>query len=192
MTSNASASPNKAVLALMFLGLLGMFAWSFVYRAANPSLIAAVTSGQDSDHGGPGEGGPMGAVMQAMQRLQANPEDLGALEAAGEAFAEAEMWDKALSVLEKAHAKDPNEPHVLNLLGVALFRLERPAESAQKFEMLLKLDPTNNHAQFNLGAVYKFGLSDMAKARPYFEAVIANPKTDPQTREQAKQELAGP
>lgn len=191
MTSNAYASPNKAVLALMFLGLLGMFAWSFVYRAANPSLIAAVTSSQDSEHGGPGEGGPMGAVMAAMQRLQANPEDVGAMEEAAEAFAAAEMWDKAIAVLEKAHAKDPNEPHILNLLGVTLFRLERPAESAAKFEMLLKLDPTNNHAQFNLGAVYKYGLNDMAKARQYFEAVIANPKTDPQTKEQAKQEMSG-
>ena len=42
MTNSASPLASKAVLAVMFAALLGMFAWSFAYRAANPSLVATV------------------------------------------------------------------------------------------------------------------------------------------------------
>ena len=190
MTSRAADHrPNKALLALMLLCLTGMLVWSFVYRAANPSLVASVESRGGAPQG-MAEGGPMQAVMAAMSRLQANPDSVEAMEEAAEAFATAEMWDKALAILEKAEAKAPDEKHILNLHGVTLFRLERPADAARKFERLLALEPGNFHAQFNLAAVLKYGLEDMAKARPLFEAVIANPTADPQTKEQARQELA--
>jgi Tfp pilus assembly protein PilF len=183
------------VLVMMFAAVAAMFAWSFMYRAENPSLIAAIETRGQAPAGMPGSmpgGGAMSAVMAAMAKLQANPEDIGAMEEAAEAFAEAEMWDKTLSILEKASAKAPDEVHILNLYGVTLFRLERPAEAAKKFERLLELDATNFHAQFNLGAVYKHGLQDAAKAKKYFEAVLANPKADPQTKEQARQEMESP
>lgn len=191
MTSITQPQANKAVLGIMFVAIAAMFLWSFAYRVDNPSLLSSVESrgGAPGGEGMPG-GSAMNQVMTAMSRLQANPDDLGAMEEAAEAFAAAEMWDKALAILEKASAKDPNEPHILNLHGVALFRLERPSEAATKFERMLELDPGNFHAQFNLGAVYKHGLQDAAKAKPYFEAVAANPKADAQTKEQARQELS--
>jgi Tfp pilus assembly protein PilF len=195
MISQTPYRVNKAVLVMMFAAVVAMFAWSFLYRAENPSLIAAVETRGQAPAGMPGSmpgGGAMNAVMAAMAKLQANPEDVGAMEEAAEAFAEAEMWDKTLSILEKASVKAPDEVHILNLYGVTLFRLERPAEAAKKFERLLELDAGNVHAQFNLGAVYKHGLQDAAKAKKYFEAVLANPKTDPQTKEQARQEMESP
>ncbi|GFK94270.1 hypothetical protein NNJEOMEG_02112 [Fundidesulfovibrio magnetotacticus] len=187
-TSAAGAfRPNKPLLGLMLLCLAGMFVWSFVYRAEHPALVASVEMRGGDPHGG--EGDPMQAVMAAMSRLQANPEDVDAMEEAAGAFAAAEMWDKALAVLEKAAVKAPDEKHILNLHGVTLFRLERPAEAAKKFERLLALEPGNFQGQFNLAAVYKYGLEDMAKARPLFEAVLANPMADMQTKRQAQQEL---
>lgn len=189
-TESAVRAPNKLVLAVLFAGLVAMFAWSFAYRADHPSLIATVEpgGGQAGAGGMPG-GEAMNNVMAAMSKLQANPEDVGALEEAAEAFAQAEMWDKALPLLERAHAKDPKEMHVLNLLGVTLFRLERPAESAKQFEKMLALDPDNYQARFNLGAVVKHGLQDPEAARKHFEAVLANPKADPATKAQARQEM---
>jgi len=191
MISQTPYRVNKTVLVMMFASVVAMFAWSFIYRAENPSLIAAVETRGQAPAGMPG-GGAMSAVMGAMAKLQANPEDIGAMEEAAEAFAEAEMWDKTLSILEKASAKAPDEVHILNLYGVTLFRLERPAEAVKKFERLLELDATNFHAQFNLGAVYKHGLQDVAKAKKYFEAVLVNPKADAQTKEQARQEMESP
>jgi len=191
---------NKAVLAVTVAGLVAMFAWSFLYRAQNPSLTAALEtrSGPPAGEGGMGGSGAMGAmggpamkaVVDAMAKLKDNPDDAEALHQAAEAFAAAELWDKAGQMAEKGLAKNPADRELLNLNGVIQFRLERPAEAAKTFEQLLKLDPANIHAQFNLGAVYKYGLQDEAKARPYFEAVAADPKADAETREQARQELS--
>ena len=190
MTSTTSPLASKAVLAVMFAALLGMFAWSFAYRAANPSLIATVqqSSGQSPEMGMQG-GNAMGTVMEAMAKLQKNPEDLEAVVEAAEAFAAAEIWDKSMQLLERAAAKAPDDPNILNLQGVALFRLERPKDAAAKFQRMLELDPNNYRAQYNLGAVYKHALGDQAKAKAYFESVLANPATDPQTRHQAEDEL---
>jgi tetratricopeptide (TPR) repeat protein len=191
---------SKAVLAVTLAGLLAMFAWSFLYRAQNPSLTAALDTrgaqapgGESGSMGGMGAmGGPaMKAVVEAMAKLKENPDDPEALHMAAEAFAEAEMWDKADQMAEKGLSKNPADKELLNLRGVILFRLERPAEALKAFEELLKLDPANVHAKFNLGAVYKFGLQDPDKARPYFEAVVADPKAESEIKEQARQELAG-
>ena len=191
---------NKTVLVLMLVALAAMFVWSFVYRAANPSLVASLntqssqTSGQ-GEQGGQGAMGSMGgpamkAVVEAMAKIKENPEDVDALRHGAEAFASAEMWERAGQLVDRALVKAPDDPELLNLSGVVLFRLERPAEAAKKFERLLELDKGNVHAQFNLGAVYKYGLQDTAKAKALFEAVIANPKADPETKAQARDELA--
>lgn len=192
MTTDRDASPpaSRTVLALMALALLGMFAWSFAYRIQNPSLTAALERAAPREEGGMPGAGSMNAVMAAMNRLKANPDDLDALLEAAEAFMSAEMWDKAMLLLERARGKAPDDPEVLNHLGVALFRMERPAESAKAFERLLELDPGSWQARFNLGAVYKHGLNDPARAKPLFEAVLDNPRTDLSTRDQAKKELA--
>ena len=194
MTSQPSMRMNKVVLAVMLLGLAAMFIWSFVYRTANPSLVASLDT-RASQTSGPGPmdamGGPlMKAVVDAMAKLKENPDDVNALRQGAEAFASAEMWERAGQLADKALAKATNDPELLNLSGVVLFRLERPAEAAKKFERLLELDPGNVHAQFNLGAVYKYGLKDSAKAKALFEAVIVSPKADSETKEQARQELA--
>lgn len=191
MNSMTNPLASRAVLVVLFAGILAMFAWSFAYRVANPSLVVTM-----EQRGAPGGGEPsmqggaaMNAVMGAMAKLQRNPDDHEAVLEAAEAFATAEMWDRALQLLERAAAKTPDDPDLLNLHGVALFRMERPAEAAAKFQRMLELDATNYRAQYNLAAVYKHGLNDAAKAKALFEAVLANPKADPQTKHQAEDEL---
>lgn len=184
---------NKAVLAMMFVGLAAMFVWSFAYRAANPSLVASLDTRGQAAAPGPMDsmGGPvMKAVIDAMAKLKQNPDDLDALRQGAEAFASAEMWEKAGQLVERALVKAPDDPELNNIHGVVLFKLDRADEAAKVFERLLQLDPGNFQAQFNLGVVYKMALKDPAKAKAYFEAVIANPKADPETKDQARQEMA--
>jgi tetratricopeptide (TPR) repeat protein len=193
---------NKVVLAMMFVGLATMFAWSFVYRAANPSLVARLdthgSAGQSGPAGQADPSGPMGAmggpvmkaVIDAMARLKQNPDDLEALRQGAEAFASAEMWERAGQLTDKALAKTPDDPEMNNLHGVVLFKMDHAAEAAKVFEHILGLDPDNFQAQYNLGVVYKEGLKDQAKAKVFFDAVIANPKADAETKDQARQEMA--
>jgi len=196
MSSGAPLRVNKTVLALMFTGLAAMFVWSFVYRAANPSTTASLDAGAGRRGGAMdamGMGGPaMQNVMDAMNKLKANPDDLAALRQAAEAFASVEMWERAGQLADKALVKAPDDPGLLNIRGVVLFKTDQGAEAAKIFERVLVLRPDDYMVQFNLGVVYKEALKDAAKAKGYFEAVLNNPKTDPETREQVRQELNAP
>jgi len=180
----------------MALGLAGMFVWSFVYRAQHPSLVVPLEqppsmgqAGQGVPQGMPG-GAAMEGIIAAMSALKQNPDDLHAMKDAIEAFMTGEMWDKAAQLLEKAEAKAPDDLDILNYSGVTLFRLGKSVEAVGKFERMLAKDPASYQAQFNIAVVFKHGLNDPAKAQAYFQQVVDNPKTDPQTRGQAREELA--
>jgi len=180
----------------MFVGLVSMFVWSFVYRAVNPSTTARLDPGA-GQRGNPmdsmGMGGPaMQSVIDAMNKLKASPDDVGALRQAAEAFASAEMWERAGQLADKGLAKAPDDPGLLNIQGVVLFKTGHGPEAVKAFERVLALRPDDYMVQYNLGVVYKEALKDEAKAKSYFEMVLANPKTDPETKTQVSQELAAP
>lgn len=190
MTNSSLGRP--LVLGLMALALAGMFVWSFVYRAQNPSLVVPFQQQASMGKGAQGMPGgeAMNDIMAAMNALKQNPDDLHAMMDAIEAFMAGDMWDKAALLLEKASAKAPDDLDVLNYSGVTLFRMEKPSEAAKKFERMLELDATNYRAQYNMAVVQKHGLNDPAKGTAFFKQVLDNPKTDPKTREQAREELA--
>ena len=191
-----SSFGRTLVIGLVTLGLAGMFAWSMAYRAQNPSLTVPLQRQASMEQGAQGmpaamQGGEaMNTIMAAMNALKQNPDDLHAMVDAIEALMAGELWDKAASLLEKASAKAPDDPIVLNYSGVVLVRMEKPAEAVQKFERMLELDANNYRAQYNLAVALKHGLSDPAKAAVYYQKVLDNPNTDPEIRQQAKEELA--
>ena len=194
--SNAPLHVNKTVVAIMFAGIAAMFVWSFVYRAANPSTMARVDTGRGQEENSMGAMGMGGAAMQnvmdAMAKLKANPEDLGALRQAAEAFASVEMWERAGQLVNKALTKAPDDPELLNIQGVVLFKTDHSADAVKAFERVLAVRPDDFMVQFNLAVVYKEAFKDETKSRSYFEAVLNNPKADPETKEQVRQELARP
>jgi len=196
--SSASPGGKKAVLVLMLAGIAAMFVWSFVYRAANPSTTARLDAPAARDASNPMDsltmgGGPaMQNIMTAMNKLKENPDDVGALRQAAEAFAAVEMWERAGQLADKALAKAPDDPALLNIRGVVLFKTDHAPEAVEALERVLALTPDDPLVQFNLGVVYKEALKDEAKAQSYFEAVLKNPRTDPETREQVRQELNPP
>lgn len=177
---------------MMAVAVLGMFAWSFTYRAGHPSMVVSMdrTPASSAQQAMGGDTQAMNKVMAAMSRLQKNPEDVHAMLEAAEAFMDAKLWDKSISLVERALSRAPGDLDVLNHYGVALFSADRPADAAKQFEAMLAKAPDDFRAQYNLAAVLKHGLNDPAKAEKYFKAVIANPKTDPKTLEQARRELS--
>lgn len=182
---------RKTVLGLMAVGVLAMFATSFVYRMENPSLTERVE--RPAGMGGMGKNGqmtgPMKEIMELMQGLQEKPEDVGLLLRAAEQFMMMNAWDRAAVFLDKAASLEPDNPQVLNDQGIALYNMKKPEDALGKFERLLEKNPDDYRARYNLGLLYKYALKNPDKARECFQAVADSPTADEKAKQGAREEL---
>lgn len=192
-TTEHVPGPNasgRMVLAFVAFALAVIFIGSFVYRLERPSLEVR----KQPQKGGMPEGmgqamnGPMKEVMELMQKLQENPDDPGLQMAMAERFMAMGAFDRAKVFLDKVAKVRPQDPDVQNALGVTLYNLKDLDGAKAAFEGLLARDPGDYRARFNLGLLYKYALGQPDKAAQAFDAVIASPDTDPQTRQTAQKE----
>ena len=201
----AVALPTGKVLVLLLvaLGLVAVFIGSFLYRMDNPSLVvkAEPVKPHGSEKGMPGEtppgqmpqgmgGGAMGEIAALMAKLKQTPEDLDLLLEVAEKFIMVEAYDKASGFLDKAEKLSPDNPEILNAQGIVSFGQDKFDEAKAKFERAISLAPLDFRAQFNLGLLYKSGFKDMEKANKYFQMVLDSKLADPDSKDQAKAQMA--
>ena len=192
-TEHGPNASGRMVLAFMAFCLVIIFAASFIYRLERPTLEV------HQKKGGMGQGmpggmdgamnGPMREVMELMQKLQENPEDTGLQKAMAERFMAMGSFDRAKTFLDKVAKVRPDDPDVLNALGVVRYNMNDLDGAKAAFEAILAKDAEDFRARFNLGLLYKYAYKDEAKAKAALSAVIASPKTDPETRKTAQEEL---
>lgn len=83
---------------------------------------------------------------------------------------EAERYDEAFALLEKAHQQYPRDPFVLNLKGAVLTKQKKWEEATRQFNYALNEDPQYFPARFNLGEVL-FLQGKKEEALTYFESL---------------------
>ena len=190
-TSPGANASGRMVLAFLAFCLVVIFAASFVYRLERPSLEVHQKKGPAGMPQGMDQAmnGPMREVMELMQKLQENPNDPGLQMAMAERFMAMGSYDRAKSFLDKLVKVRPDDPDVLNAMGVVLYNQQDPEGAKAAFEAILAKDPEDYRARFNLGLLYKYALGQPEKAKEALSAVIASPKTDPETRKNAQEEL---
>jgi tetratricopeptide (TPR) repeat protein len=190
-TDSGPNASGRMVLAFIGFSLVIIFAASFVYRLERPTLEVQQKKSQGGMPPGMGEAvnGPMREVMELMQKLQENPDDPGLQLAMAERFMAMGSFDRAKTFLDKVEKVRPNDPDVLNALGVVRYNLNDLDGAKAAFEAILAKDAEDFRARFNLGLLYKYAYKDEAKAKEALSAVIASPKTDSETRKTAQQEL---
>ena len=190
-TDNGPNASGRMVLAFIGFSLVIIFAASFVYRLERPTLEVQQKKSQGGMPPGMGEAmnGPMREVMELMQKLQENPDDPGLQLAMAERFMAMGSFDRAKTFLDKVEKVRPNDPDVLNALGVVRYNLNDLDGAKAAFEAILAKDAEDYRARFNLGLLYKYALGQPDKAKEALSAVIASPKTDPETRKTAQTEL---
>jgi len=95
---------------LLVGGLIGFAAGYFAAGGGQP--------GTRGGHGASAESGPaagrVGEIQKSVERDPENPELLTAL---GNAYYDAEDWDRAIASYEKARRKAPKDPNLLSDLG---------------------------------------------------------------------------
>lgn len=194
-TSNGATGPNAAgrmVLAFVAFGLLVMFVGSFLYRLERPSLeVRRVRSGAMPQAMEQAMNGPMKEVLALMQKLKEHPDDPGLQLEMAERFMAMGAFDRAKLFLDKLVKVRPEDPDVQNALGVTLYNLKDMEGAKAAFEGMLARNPQDYRARYNLGLLYKYALNQPDKAAEALRAVVDNPKTDPKTREKARNELEG-
>ena len=81
-------------------------------------------------------------------------------------------FGEAVQLLRRAKELAPNDPHVLNSLGVCLKAAGDPKSALEAFEEAVRIDPGLTAAQFNRGTLLD-DEGDMRGARSAYEQTIA-------------------
>ena len=185
---------GKVLALLVAASLVVMFLSSLFYRMENPSRIVAPREQPRQAMGGDGPAAMSEADMEAvrglMQRLAENPDDPEAQLELARRFLAMNAWDRAASFAQNAVNLMPANPEALNLYGVALFRMERYAESAAILEQLVAVAPGNFMALFNLGVIYKHYLDNPAEGEERLRRALAIEPKDERVRAMIEAELA--
>ena len=89
---------------------------------------------------------------------------------------DAQQYERALDLFQKASAADPKDPAAAFQLALTHSILGHDADAIQSYRATLELEPGMYEAQFNLGLLL-LRSQDSAGALPYLEAAIAKKPT---------------
>lgn len=171
-------------LGFVLVALVCMLGFSTLYRLEHPSLTRVVHQNQAG-----GQEDMMGMVGQLMQRLEENPEDVSTLRTLGQMFMRMQAWSEAQRFWARLLALEPEDVQARQQLSMSLFRQEEYAAAADELREVLKVDPDNPHAFFNLGILNMYYLDDPQEGQRYFQEVIDSPQAGPELKEQAREQL---
>jgi Flp pilus assembly protein TadD len=177
-----------------------MFVGSFLYRMQGKGLVVAVheeREGRGGMGGGMGgAGGPMGMagvdveqLRTLMQQVRENPKDTHAMLELTNTFMMMQAWDKALEFANMAAKLAPQDPQVHRALGMVRFQRKEYPEARQSFEMVLKKDPNDVVAHYNLGILLKHYMKKSEEGDQHFRRVVQLGSPDPDVLKSAQEEL---
>ena len=169
------------MIALLFLTAVG-------YRFLHPDMLTPLPPPRENAAQRPQADSVMAGVSALMQRLQANPQDTGALISLSEHFLHLEEWTSAEQFARRAATADPGDMKPHYLLSVALHGLGKHAEAAASLEQALAIkdDPA---LRYSLGILYAYYLNDKAKAAEQLRKGLADPAVSGQLKKDLQEEL---
>ncbi len=194
----------RVLLAGVALALIAMAATAAYQRVryggliqvAAPSAPAEAASGAS---GAPGSASipsmPAGpeqeATLAAMQRLQADPNDVNALLALADLFMNQQNWGTAQGFVNRAMVAAPSDARPLYYQGVLYARQDKYKEAAEAMQRSLELrdEPAT---RYSLGIIQIYHLNDAARGRALLEGALQSPDLHPDLKVMIETELAKP
>jgi len=202
-TAAALGSGQKIILVALIGAVLVMFVGSFLYRMQGKGLVVEVHQ-ERGGMGGMGEamggkGGPMGMMGVDMEQLrglmakmQENPNDPKVLLELANTFMMMQAWDKALEFVTLAEKAAPGNMDVQRASGMVRFERKEFDLARKAFEVVLKKEPDDVLAHYNMGILLKHYMKKPAEGDAHFRRVVQlNPK-DQDVLKSAQEELAAP
>jgi len=189
---------RKLVLVALLAALLAMFAGSFAYRMMGGGLAVEIKP-ERGGMGAGGPGGPMGGAMggidmthlrELMTTIEKNPNDPKVLFELGNTFMMMQAWDKALEYLDKAAKLSPEDLQVQRALGMVRFERKEYPLARKSFERVLKKEPGDVLAHYNMGILLKHYMKLPAEGDAHFRKVVQlGGSNDPEILKSAEEEL---
>lgn len=128
-------------------------------------------------------------LQHLMVRLKEKPDDLGTVLEIAAMLVEMNTPEKAKGFIEKALALDPGNRHAQAMHAGMLYAFQLYPEAAEALGEIVKADPKDAWAHYNLGIVLRYHLKEEDKAREHFARVLALAPDDKDLRQQAVHEL---
>lgn len=203
MTNNQPSNPvgasfgldggQKLVVGLLGVALLVIFVSSLVYRMNHPgNKVEFQQQSKSSTNMGMNQeamGESMKEIRKLMDQMRANPEDMKVQLDLANSFMMIRAYDRAQTFFETVIAKEPENTNALMGLGMCYYQAEHFDKAAKEFEKILKIDPDDSMANFNAGIIKKYYLHAHEDADEHFRKIIANPKSTPDMKAHAEDEL---
>ena len=155
------------VLALMGTGLAAMASSALIWFAGGGSSAPRAEAVRQEVTPGPAESGSA-QIMEAMRRMQENPNDPEALLSAARIFSAQGNADAALSLARRASVAAPSDPRPPHLAGVILAGQEKWEEAARELERSLSLKDDSS-ARYSAAVIYRYHLKQEEKAKKHFD-----------------------
>lgn len=201
-----SSIHRRLVLGGMALGLVAMLATSVVYRLgahpltrqiAAPAAAVSTASGPAAVPPSQEASAPTGeatsadqtATIAAMQKLQADPNNIDALLELADLFMRQGSPENARGFINRALVAAPGDARPSYYQGVLDARQGKYPEAAEAMERSLRLQD-NPAVRYSLAVVYRYHLNDEARAKQHLEAAHANPGLTSDLHNLVEQELA--
>ncbi len=117
---------------------------------------------------------PPAEMFQAMEAEAArNPQNADAWVRLGNAYFDADHYQKAIEAYERSLAIQPHNPDVLTDLGVMYRRSQRPEKAVEMFSRAMAVDPRHEMSRINKGIVLLHDLKDEQGAITAWEGLLA-------------------
>ena len=185
---------EKLVLVLTAAGLAMMLVSTAVYRISEPGLTKQIGPqqiprpisqgmNQGMNQAGnrsiprmapEGMGGNEQAILDAMQRLQQNPNDVGALLEVSEVFRQQGNYESAHSFVNRALVAAPSDPRPSYFQGSLLAAQGDYVGAAEAMERSLSFQDSPV-TRYSLANLYIYHLNQRDKGREYLEVAHAMP-----------------
>lgn len=199
METTRKTTPLSGGQKLILLALIGaiaiMFIGSFAYRMKGTGLVVQI----QPEQGAMGGGGPMGMMgvdmeqlRELMRKMEENPNDPKVLVELSNTFMMMQAWDKSLEYLTLAEKAAPGDADVHRAMGMVRFERKEYDLAKKSFDIVLKKDPNDVLAHYNMGILLKHYMNKAADADAHFRRVVQLNPQDPDVLKSAQEELAAP
>jgi tetratricopeptide (TPR) repeat protein len=156
-----TAGRRLPVLPVLVGGLLGFIGGYFAGGAGRTAPAAAPAAGTAAAN--------PGAPAELQREVERDPENPRLLTALGNAFYDADDWDRAIDAYEKARRKAPEDPNLLSDLGAAYRNRGEFRRAVPLFERAQKNDRNHWQSLLNLVLIHAYDLHDSAGAQKWLD-----------------------